>query len=359
MRNFMKRIITSLCLFFIAVFIPINVEAGEAAFLQKPNIVFILTDQWRASAFGYTGDPNVQTPKIDKLAAQSLRFPNAVSVSPVCTPYRATLMTGRFPTTTGMFLNDLYLPESELCMGEIFKSQGYDTAYIGKWHLDGHGREAYIPPSRRQGFDYWKAAECTHQYLKSHYYSGDSPEMKFWEGYDAYAQTKDAQSYIRDCANSEKPFLLFVSFGPPHFPHQTAPAGLKKLYPPENLKLFPNVPPRRVAGARHELVGYYAHCTALDQCVGDLLSTIEETGLDKSTIIVFTSDHGEMMGAQDINPTQKQWPFDESAHIPLLLRYPGSVSRDVVMPITGLAVKMSRFLKNFGKHVSVSYVVDV
>ena len=105
----------SLCLFFTAVFVPMTIAEGATS-SQKPNIVFVLVDQWRASAFSYMGDPNVKTPQIDKLAAQSLRFTNAVSVCPVCTPYRAALMTGRYPTTTGMFLNDLYLPKSELCM---------------------------------------------------------------------------------------------------------------------------------------------------------------------------------------------------------------------------------------------------
>ena len=321
------------CLLTVTIFMPKAVEAAETTSLTKPNIVFILVDQWRASAFGYTGDPNVKTPQIDKLADQAIRFTNAVSVMPVCTPYRAALMTGRFPTTTGMFLNDLYLPKSELCMGTIFQSEGYDTAYIGKWHLDGHGRESYIPPSRRHGFDFWKAAECDHHYPHSHYYTGDSPEKKFWDGYDAYAQTKDAQAYLRDRAKSEKPFLLFLSYGTPHFPHNTAPEELKKLYPAEDIKLAPNVAPRHIATARQELVGYYAHCTALDQCVGDLLSTIGETGLDKTTIVVFTSDHGEMMGAHDVDPLQKQWPFDEAVHVPFLLRYPGEQARDIMTPM--------------------------
>ena len=87
--------------------------------MKKPNIVFVLTDQWRAQAFGHRGDPNVRTPNIDALAARSLNFENAVSVCPVCTPQRAALLTGRLPTSTGMFLNDLYLPAEELCMAEI------------------------------------------------------------------------------------------------------------------------------------------------------------------------------------------------------------------------------------------------
>lgn len=293
--------------------------AWPAVAAPKPNIVFVLTDQWRASAFGHAGDPNVKTPQLDRLAAQSVRFANAVSVCPVCTPYRAALLTGRFPTTTGMFLNDLYLPDAELCMAEILKAAGYDTAYIGKWHLDGHGRSAYIPPERRQGFDDWKTSECDHEYNHSHYYDGTSPVKQYWPGYDAYAQTAAARQYLRGHAKSDKPFLLLVAYGAPHFPHASAPPEYQMLYPPGKLTLAPNVPAARAAAARKELVGYYAHCTALDQCVGELLETLRETGLAANTLVVFTSDHGEMMGAHDIPPRMKQWPYDEAVHVPFLL----------------------------------------
>ena len=299
----------------------------------RPNILFILADQWRASAFGYAGDPNVKTPQIDQFAAQSIRFANAVSVCPVCTPYRAALMTGRYPTSTGMFLNDLYLPDAELCLGEIFQGAGYDTAYIGKWHLDGHGRSAFIPPARRQGFDYWKVAECDHNYNHSHYYTGSSPEKQIWPGYDSFAQTADAQQYLRVHAAAAKPFLLCLCFGTPHFPHGSAPAEYKALYPPAKTKLAPNVTPERAAVARRELEGYYGHCTALDKCMGDLLATLQQTGLATNTIVVFTSDHGDMMGAHDVAPLQKQWPYDEAAHVPFLLRHPHAPARVVTTPI--------------------------
>ena len=299
----------------------------------RPNVVFVLADQWRASAFGHAGDPNVKTPHLDALAAQSTRFTNAVSVCPVCTPFRAALLTGRYPTSTGMFLNDLYLPDAELCMGEIFKAAGYDTAYIGKWHLDGHGRSSFIPPERRQGFDYWKAAECDHNYNHSHYYAGSSPEKQYWPGYDAFAQTADAQQYLRGRTPSDKPFLLVVAFGPPHFPHDTAPPEYQSLYQPDKLSLAGNVPSASSAAARKELVGYYAHCTALDNCVGDLLTTLKETGLDEHTLVVFTADHGEMMGAHDVSPRMKQWPYDEAVNVPFLLHDPQAAPRVVSTPL--------------------------
>ena len=297
-------------------------QAAEPA--TKPNIVILLTDQWRATATGYAGDPNVKTPALDRLAAECIRFRNAVSVCPVCTPYRAALMTGRWPTSTGMFLNDLYLPERELCMAQILKQAGYTTAYIGKWHLDGHGRGSYIPSDRRKGWEYWKAAECDHSYNHSHYYAGTSNEKKFWDGYDAFAQTKDAREYIRQHARQGHPFALMVSYGPPHFPHDTAPQAYKELYPPERIRLPPNVPEAIRKKAQREAQGYYAHCTALDKCVSDVLSELNETGLEKKTIVVFSADHGEMMGSHGCPPSMKQQPWDEAAHVPLLVRYPAA-----------------------------------
>jgi len=148
----------------------------------QPNVIIILTDQWRASALGYSGNEIVQTPQLDKLAKEAVNFKNAVSVTPVCTPFRASLMTGRYPITTGMFINDLYLPSQELCMAEIFNEAGYNTAYLGKWHLDGHGRSKYVAPDRRQGWKYWKGSECDHNYPKEHYYENEDSTKRYWEG---------------------------------------------------------------------------------------------------------------------------------------------------------------------------------
>jgi arylsulfatase A-like enzyme len=289
----------------------------------KPNVVFILTDQWRASAFGYTGDPNVRTPNLDSLAAASVSFDNAVSVCPVCTPYRASLLTGRFPTSTGMFMNDIYLPEDELCMAEIYRSAGYQTAYIGKWHLDGHGRLNNVAPERRQGFEYWKALECSHDYNRMPYYEGDSQEMKYWDGYSPFALVGDACRYLEVHAQDEQPFLLFLSIATPHFPHETAPEEYMDLYPVSGIKLNPNVPVELYDRVYPEIQGYYAHCTATDEAIGQLVERLKNLDLDENTILVFTSDHGEMMGAHGRLPYRKQLAWDESLHVPFLIRYPG------------------------------------
>jgi arylsulfatase A-like enzyme len=313
--------------------------AGAVFAAEQPNVLFILTDQWRAQATGYAGDPNVKTPNLDKLATEGINFSTAVTVCSICTPYRAALQTGKYPLSTGMYINDLYLPDEELCMAEIFKAAGYNTAYVGKWHLDAHGRSNYIPPERRQGFDYWKVLECTHAYNASNYYDNNDPKIKTWDGYDAYAQTKDAQAYLREHANDDKPFLFFLSYGGPHFPHKTAPEELKALYPPESLELHPNVGFTKKypeAKVRQELQGYYGHCTAIDTCVGDLLGTLDELGIADNTIVVFTSDHGEMMGSHGISPSAKQHPYDESVRVPFLFRYPpltDGKAREIQTPI--------------------------
>lgn len=312
-----------------------NLSAETAAARTKsPNVVFVLTDQWRRDATGYGGDPNVLTPNLDKLAIHSVNLTNAVSGCPVCCPYRASLLTGQHPLTHGVFLNDLCLKPRGLTLAEVYAKGGYDTAYIGKWHLDGHGRASYIPRSRRHGFDYWKVLECTHNYNKSYYYSADSKKRLTWSGYDARAQTDDARSYIRARARGAKPFILVLSLGPPHNPYQTAPAKYRRMYQGKELKLRDNVPESARKRARKDLAGYYAHISALDACIGDLLATIDSAGIADNTIFVFTSDHGDMLGSQGMNRKQKPW--DESIMVPFLLRYPaalGGKRRTLGMPI--------------------------
>lgn len=290
--------------------------------VKKPNIVYILTDQWRGSALGYAGNPDVKTPNLDAFAKESVNFTNAVSVTPVCTPHRAALLTGKFPTTTGMFVNDLYFPAEEVTMAELFKEAGYNTAYWGKWHLDGHGRSSFIPKERRQGFDFWKALECSHNYTKMPYYDNDNQELKHWKKYSPFAITEDAISYLEKHANDENPFLAVISIATPHYPHGSAPKKYKDMYPPESLTLNPNVTKNQETRSRKELQGYYAHATATDEAIGNVLNKIKELNLLENTIIVFSADHGEMMGAHGVKAFTKQLAWDESIRVPFLIRYP-------------------------------------
>jgi arylsulfatase A-like enzyme len=298
--------------------------AGAINLMTRPNVVVVFADQLRYQAVAFTGDPNVRTPRLDALAGESLQFTTAVSGCPVCSPARASLITGQYPLTHGVFLNDVCLGNGAPSLAEVLGGEGYDTAYIGKWHLDGHGRRAYIPRERRHGFDFWRARECTHDYAHSSYYADDDPTERWWDGYDAVAQTRAAQAYIRDKAGG-RPFLLMLSWGPPHAPYDTAPHRFRAMYDPAALVLRPNVPPQAQARARADLAGYYAHVTALDELVGDLAATLDETGIADDTVLVFWSDHGDMLGSQ--GQRKKQRPWDESIRVPLLLRYPRAFGR--------------------------------
>jgi arylsulfatase A-like enzyme len=287
--------------------------------MTQPNLVFVFADQLRYQATSFGGDPNIKTPNLDTLAARSLNFSNAISGCPVCCPARASLMTGQYPHQHGVFVNDVYLSNHAVSLAQAYRAAGYDTAYIGKWHLDGHGRSNYIPPERRQGFETWQALECTHDYNHSRYYAGDDPTPRFWPGYDAEAQTRQAQRYFRE-HQKDKPFCLVLSWGPPHNPYDTAPERFRRMVNPEQLVLRPNVSATHVAQARQDLAGYYAHVLALDALMGDLMHTLDEEGLTENTVLVFWSDHGDMLGSQ--GQWRKQRPWEESIHVPLLIQYP-------------------------------------
>lgn len=298
---------------------------------KRPNVVYVLCDEWRAQATGYNGDTNVATPALDRLAKESVSFDNAISGCPVCCPARASIMTGQYPLTNGVFINDVELKPNAPTLGETFAAAGYQTGYIGKWHLygspDGHyGRRlAPVPADKHFGFHYWKACECTHDYNHSLYYEGNDSTPHYWPGYDAFAQTDDACRFIETHARKSDPFFLFLSMGPPHFPYATAPDKFRAMYADRSIVLRPNVPESKRAEAESILRGYYAHIAALDTCLERLLTKLEQLHLAEDTIVVFNSDHGDMMLSQGL--TTKLYPWDESVRVPFLLRYPRRLGR--------------------------------
>ncbi|CAM3324734.1 sulfatase [Zobellia roscoffensis] len=207
-------------------------------------------------------------------------------------------------------------------MAEIFKTAGYDTGYLGKWHLDGHGRLNNVAPERRQGFDYWKALECSHNYTKMPYYENLDAQMKYWDGFSPFAIADEANNYMAEQTKKDNPLLLFVSIATPHFPHNNAPQKYKDLYPKPELTLAPNVPEEWKNAALKELQGYYAQCTVSDEAIGSILNKIKELDIWENTIIVFSADHGEMMGSHGARPFAKQLAWDESIKVPFLVSYP-------------------------------------
>ena len=285
--------------------------------LSRPNVLFIFADQLRASSVGYSGQEHVKTPNIDNFAINNSYFKTAVSMMPVCGPYRACLMTGKTPTSTGQIINDIPLDYDEVSIGRVFKAEKYDTAYVGKWHLNGPNRPGPVLPEARHGWDYWMGANFEHNYSQSRFTDNEGNE-KTWKGYDAESQTDEVINFLRN-RSSENPFCMFLSWGPPHHPYREAPKEYLDLYDPKIIKGRPNCPdvPDK------DLWGYYAQTTFLDDQFGRLLDELERLKLDKNTIVIFTSDHGDMHGSHGVY--KKQWPWNESILVPFSIRYPGII----------------------------------
>jgi arylsulfatase A-like enzyme len=285
--------------------------------ITRPNVLLVLADQYPAYATGYAGDPHARTPQLDRLARAGARFTNATSNCPVCTPYRAMLQTGRWPLTTGMIANDVRLPEAEHTIAEAFREAGYQTGYIGKWHLDGPERWAFTPPGpRRQGYAYWAASNCHHQYTNAYYYR-DTPERIAVRGYEPIRQTELVREFLA-ARNRGRPFFLMLSWGPPHPPYHLIPEELR-IFRPDQMRPRPNA----VNPNLQFLADFYSHIAALDHEMGRLLEALEREGVAEDTVVLFTADHGDMLGSH--NRWDKQIWYEEAVHVPFLLRYPRRV----------------------------------
>ncbi len=318
---------------------------------RKPNVIFVFADQLRSQALGCYGDKQAKTPNIDRLASQGARFTNAISTWPICSPFRGMLMTGCYPMTNGVIANNIPIWDGQTCIADVLKAQGYKTGYIGKWHLDGG-----IPnnlPGRRLGFDDWigpagekltTAADGTQTW---------KPDL----------ETDVAIGYIKK--NQDKPFCLFMSWTPPHDPY-IAPDKYMKQFPKTQIEFRPNVAERELVDRelekhpvgpndpvakdraewrkmldtddllRESLSGYYAAIHSLDDCIGRIMKALDEAGIAEDTILVFSSDHGDMIGSHRM--CLKQEPFEESINIPFIVRYPqripkGTVTDGIVSPI--------------------------
>lgn len=276
--------------------------AGEPA--RKPNIIYLFADQMRSCSMGCTGNPDVRTPNIDKMARQGILFTHATTTFPLCSPHRAVLLTGRYPISTGVITNDLALKASETTIGDVLKAQGYKTGYIGKWHLGRDGAKDLDTP--QQGFDFWAVA-------------GTRKLAEHKTAFTPDGATDLALQFIRD--NAKEPFCLFMSWVPPHPPY-IPPARYKKLYDPAKLTLRPNVKDATADGkdVRQSTANYYAMITGLDDNVGRVMALLDELGIADDTILCFSSDHGDMLGS--FGRMNKNLPWNESSNVPLIIRYP-------------------------------------
>ena len=326
--------------------------AAATACLAQPrerpaNLVYVFADQLRRFSCGYAGDEFARTPNLDRLARESLDVRNAVPSTPVCAPYRASLMTGKYQSSTGMVINELRLSPEHECFGQVLSKGGYDTAYIGKWHLWanqlGHHegtKNGFVPPGAyRLGFDqYWAAYNFNHTYHHAPYFR-NTPLRETHKQYEPDSQTAMAIEYLRARRGQARPFALFLSWGPPHDPWDWAncPSDFTEQFRGVNLPLRPNYSdtpdPYADAWATPEkdyhahvgqyMQGYYAMTADIDRTLGRLLEALREQGLENDTLLIFTSDHGEMFGSH--GRRAKYIFYEEACRVPFLVRWPGRI----------------------------------
>ncbi len=288
----------------------------QDAHATRPNIVFVIADQMRAHALGAMGNPQVITPNLDQLAAEGFITSNAISGHPVCTPFRAQLFTGRYSHSTGVIVNDIRLPDDAVIFPEVLKQASYTTGYIGKWHLSGDRNDPVDAISRR-GWDYWAVRNVSHKHDQTIYWLNDETEPTEVPGWEPDVQTDLAIEFIK--ANKQKPFSLFLSYGPPHNPYPLVPQKYVDMYDGVKLLGRPNV----ASDNEITLLFYYAAITSIDFNIGRLSQALEAAGVADNTIFVFTADHGDMLGSQ--GHRLKQRPWEESINIPFILRYPDKI----------------------------------
>ncbi len=298
-------------------------EAGRPG-APRPNVIVFYTDQQRWDSVGaYGSSPMDLTPNLDRMCGSAVRFEHAFTTQPVCAPARSTIQTGKYPTATGVFRNGLVLKDDEQTLAHSFKRAGYQTGYIGKWHLAGTVDKP-VPLERRGGYDqYWAAAdvlEFTSGPFEGRMFDAVNQALEF-NKYRVDFLTDLAVDFIRQ--KKQNPFYLFISFLEPH--HQNnlnrfvAPDGYADRYRnsfqiPPDLAPFPG-------DWKSQLPDYYGIIARIDECFGRVLKELADQKLEENTILVFTTDHGCHFRTR--NAEYKRSCHDGSIRIPLVIRGPG------------------------------------
>lgn len=304
-----------------------NLLAAAPALLRtqpaRPNIVFLMPDQLRQQSVGCLGNPEVRTPNIDRLASDGTTLTHAFANTPVCCPARAVLLTGQYVHRNGMVANDLRLREDSPSFARSLREAGYRTGFVGKWHLDGGPRNpGYVPPGpRRQGFEFWAGNECSHAHFRNWYFR-DSPEPIYLKTFETEGYADVGIEFLQQSRSDKRPFYLTVQWGPPHDPYR-APPEYSSRYDPAKLTMRPNWQDGARMGSRTDIAEYYAMTTAIDDGVGRILRALDDLGLAENTIVLFSSDHGDMLGSQGRRLKRKPW--EESIRVPGIMRWPAKL----------------------------------
>lgn len=331
----------------------------------KPNLLFIFPDQLRNAALGINNQDPVHTPNLDNLAQEGIMLTNAISSFPLCSPYRAMLLTGKLPYNNKVLTNcnsnrykyNNSWQKDDISISDVLAENGYDAGYVGKLHLvspppipgkDSVIWDAYSPKDQRHGFNFWYSYGTFDMHNIPHYWINDAEEEELTY-INEWSPTHEADVIINYLKNpseetrsKDKPFALFWSINPPHPPYQYVPEeylesykdkSLPELLVRDNVNLNADADEfafhkgatiKRTHLAKKHVRDYFAMVTGVDKQIGRVLKALEEQGLDKNTIVIFTSDHGEMMGSHGLM-SKNVW-FEESINVPFIVRWPGKIA---------------------------------
>ncbi len=359
----LKNRINVLLLVFSLTIVGVNQVAAQNKKSEKPNLIIIHTDEHnlrtigayretmsKEQAFMWGENVIVETPNIDHIANSGVLCTNWYATSPVCTPSRASMVSGLYPIATGSHVNDLPLKDEVVTFGQILKDNGYATSYVGKWHLDGEDKPGF-EPARKFGFDHnryminrghWKILAEDENGVKV-----DQELSKYGGG--VFVQEKaNEESFTTDFLvnralkilekDKDKPFCLMLSIPDPHGPDQVrAPYNTmyshlefeeaKTMYKegqPSPKWVNRNGKKNQVKGNRQKPMSqYFGMVKCIDDNVGKILNFLKEEGLEENTIVVFTSDHGDLLGEH--GKLNKGLPYEMSARVSFMLKYPAKV----------------------------------
>ena len=300
-------------------------QTGAYAQSAPPNVLVFFTDQQRWDTIGAYGNPMGITPNMDRLAAEGVRFEYAFTPQPVCAPARSSLQTGKYPTATGVVRNGLVLRDDEVTLPMLFSEHGYDTGYIGKWHLSDVAESGAVPLKRRGGYNqFWVAAnalEHTSVPYEGTMWDENNKPLAFKDEYRVDALTDHTVRFLRQ--KRTRPFFLFVSHLEPHFQNSTntfiAPKGYADRYR-NNFYIPPDLAPFR-GDWKSQLPDYYGIMARMDEQLGRVLDELKAQGQLDNTIVVLTTDHGCHFRTR--NAEYKRSCHEASSRIPLIVRGPG------------------------------------
>lgn len=329
-----------------------NAPSGSDEGPSCHNLIYVFPDEMRGQAMGFLKEEPVITPNLDAFATEGLVLTNAVSNYPVCSPYRAMFLTGKYPHANRVLSNcskssaphRCRLQQADRCWSDVLKDRGYSLGYIGKWHLEAPLGDGVVPnqnmnewtdPKRRHGFDFWYSYGTYDAHMNPMYWKTDAPRDGFhYAGQWGPEHEADlAVKYITNeggaYRDTDKPFALVVSMNPPHMPYGAFPPHYRAHYDDisdEQLFRRPNIPPAGTRWGnyyRRNIRNYYSMITGVDAQFGRILKALKDQGLEENTIVVFTSDHGDCIGIH--GQISKNNPYEESMRVPFIIRWPGKI----------------------------------